>query len=158
MLGCSRESTCAGQSAWNSDTWTNPCQVLGLGGHQPSGPPFSPENQHFGRGKGQRLLLLCVVSPENERKMRKKRHVYTCRSILSSLVSFSKGFDKDPVCLPTIHKYCSGSQRWRKKVHLGSGELQGVFFPVVGNFSWEGNFIPGPGTLPDHFKIHPRGE
>lgn len=25
------------------------------------------------------------------------------------------------------------------------------------NFSWEGNFIPLPGRLSDHFKIDPQG-
>lgn len=161
MLGCSRRGTCAGQPAWNSDTGTNPCQVLRPAGNQPLAPPPSPENQHFGRGKGPYLLFLCVVSPRKWKENERKSRAMTRKSIPSSSSPSPKALRRILFCLPTSHKHRSGPQLrrgGRKNVRLGSGELQGFFFPVAGNFSWEGNFIPGPGRLPDHFKADPWGE
>lgn len=91
MLGCSCRGTCAGRSAWNSDTGTNPCQVLRPVGSQPLAPPSSPGNQHFRRGKGQYLPFPCVVGPrtwkENERKI--------CAMTRESMPSSSSASPKD---------------------------------------------------------------
>lgn len=48
-------------------------------------------------------------------------------------------------------------ERREEKVHLDSEELHIFSLPMVRNFSWEGNFIPLPGRLTNHFKIDPPG-
>lgn len=101
-----------------------------------------------------------VVHPRKKKK-KASSYVLSCKLIklvLSSLFPSAAS-------LTTVLSACREraplgkvvQEKREETVHLDSEELRIFFFPMVGNFSWEGNFIPLPGRLTSHFKTDPPG-